>query len=56
MRDAFRGEHLASTISERWRLVDQYFDCITQCNLDDETCVSQCMRIHLKPQQASELS
>ena len=38
-----------ASLSERWAAVDDYLTCITECNLDDGTCITRCMETHLKP-------
>jgi len=47
MRDSFRGEHHVASITERWQTVDDYFECITECDLEDQTCVTMCIVKHL---------
>lgn len=47
MRDTFRNEHSVASIAERWVTVDSYFECITECDLDDKTCITKCMVTHL---------
>lgn len=47
MRDTFRNEHNVASITERWVTVDSYFECITECDLDDKTCITKCMVTHL---------
>jgi hypothetical protein len=39
-----------ASLSERWSAVDDYLTCITECSLDDGTCITRCMETHLKPE------
>ena len=41
----------AVSLSERWAAVDDYLTCITECSLDDGTCVTRCLETHLKPNE-----
>lgn len=44
------GSSGTAPLSERWAAVDDYFVCITECSLDDGTCITRCMETHLKPE------
>ncbi|AII45442.1 hypothetical protein KR49_03055 [Synechococcus sp. KORDI-49] len=50
------GSSGTAPLSERWAAVDDYFVCITECSLDDGTCVTRCMETHLKQDGASGAS
>ena len=39
----------AASLGERWAAVDDYLACITECSLNDGTCITRCMETHLKP-------
>lgn len=41
-------DSLQSSISERWDALEDYFTCITECNLNDQNCVTTCLTTHLK--------
>ena len=47
MRDTFSNEHGVASIAERWLTVDNYFECITECDLEDPVCITKCMFAHL---------
>ncbi len=38
------------TCDEGTDAIDEYFECVTACSLDDEgiECVTQCVQVHLK--------
>ena len=42
------GRSDPASLSERWASVDDYLICITECSLDDGTCITRCMETHLK--------
>ncbi len=39
-----------SSLLEEMDSVDSYFECITECSLEDEgaECVTRCVEVHLK--------
>lgn len=43
-----RQDHEPQSISERWQALDDYFNCITECDLNDQNCVTSCLINHLK--------
>jgi hypothetical protein len=45
---SIKGEHSHSTIFERWQAVDEYFVCISECDLSDQVCTTRCVLTHLK--------
>ena len=47
MRDTFSNEHSVASIAERWLTVDNYFECVTECDLEDQVCITKCMVAHL---------
>lgn len=50
-----KKEHKHQSITERWQAVDDYFDCISECDLDDGKCVTTCVRTHLSIDNGSDL-
>ena len=34
-------------LSESWEALDSYFACISECSMNDRTCVSRCLDQHL---------
>ena len=44
------GRSDAASLGERWAAVDDYLICITECSLNDGTCITRCMETHLKPE------
>ena len=51
---ALKNEHQRESIGERWAALDQYFVCITECGLNDQTCVTRCLVTHLKIDDGTE--
>jgi hypothetical protein len=45
---SIKGEHSHSSIFERWQAVDEYFICISECDLSDQVCTTRCVLTHLK--------
>ena len=45
---SIKGEHSHATIIERWQAVDEYFVCISECDLNDQVCTTRCVLTHLK--------
>ncbi|WP_186541445.1 hypothetical protein [Synechococcus sp. BIOS-E4-1] len=41
-------------MTERWDALEDYFVCITECDLNDETCITSCLVTHLKIDDGSE--
>jgi hypothetical protein len=33
---------------DRWSAVDNYLICISECDLNDGTCITRCLDTHLK--------
>jgi len=52
---AINNEHLHRSISERWDALEDYFVCITTCDLNDQSCVTQCLVTHLHIDDGSDL-
>ena len=42
------------SISERWQALDDYFICITECDLNDQNCITSCLVNHLKIDDGSD--
>jgi len=42
-----KKEPLQSSITERWDALDDYFVCITECDLNDKNCITSCLVTHL---------
>ncbi|QNI92474.1 hypothetical protein SynBOUM118_02129 [Synechococcus sp. BOUM118] len=53
---SLKNEHEHLSITERWEALDEYFVCISECDLDDGTCVTTCLRTHLQIDDGSDLS
>ena len=51
---ALKNEHQHESIGERWAALDEYFVCITECDLNDQTCVTRCLVTHLKIDDGTE--
>ena len=49
-----KTESIQSSITERWDALDDYFVCITECDLNDENCITSCLVTHLKIDDGSE--
>ena len=45
---SIKGEHSHASIFERWQAVDEYFVCISECDLSDQVCTTRCVLTHLK--------
>ena len=43
-----KKESLQSSITEMWDALEDYFVCITECDLNDENCITSCLLTHLK--------
>jgi len=52
--DETKQESRQTSISERWDALEEYFVCITECDLNDENCVTSCLTTHLKINDGSE--
>ena len=52
---SLKKEHEHQSIAERWQALDDYFVCISECNLDDGTCVTACLRAHMSIDDGSDL-
>ena len=44
-----------SSITERWDALEDYFVCITECELTDQNCVTSCLTTHLKINNGSDI-
>tara|TARA_Y100000746_G_scaffold14616_1_gene11767 strand:+ start:413 stop:589 length:177 start_codon:yes stop_codon:yes gene_type:complete len=51
---AANQESSQSSISERWDALEEYFVCITECDLNDQNCVTSCLTTHLKINDGSD--
>lgn len=49
---SIKDEHKHSTIAERWQAVDEYFVCVSECDLSDMICTTRCVLTHLKVDEA----
>ena len=49
-----KKESIQSSITERWDALEDYFVCITECDLNDENCITSCLVTHLKIDDGSE--
>ena len=49
-----KTESIQSSITERWDALDDYFVCITECDLNDENCITSCLVTHLKIDDGSD--
>ena len=45
---SIKGEHSHGSIIERWQAIDEYFVCISECDLYDQVCTTRCVLTHLK--------
>ena len=51
-----RQDQEHQSISERWQALDDYFICITECDLNDQNCITSCLVNHLKIDDGSDTS
>ncbi len=49
-----QGERSQASMTERWDALEDYFVCITECDLNDQNCVTSCLMTHLKIDDGSE--
>ena len=49
-----KKESIQSSISERWDALEDYFVCITECDLNDQNCITSCLVTHLKIDDGTE--
>ena len=42
------------SITERWGALEDYFVCITECDLNDQNCITSCLVTHLKIDDGSD--
>ena len=49
-----KKESIQSSITERWDALEDYFVCITECDLNDENCITRCLVNHLRIDDGSE--
>ena len=47
------GRH--ESITERWDALEDYFVCISECDLNDMTCATRCMVKHLRIENDSDI-
>ena len=52
---AVNNEHSHASISERWDALEEYFVCISECDLGDHSCTTRCMVTHLHIDDGSDL-
>lgn len=52
---AVNNEHSHALISERWDALEEYFVCISECDLGDHSCTTRCMVTHLHIDDGSDL-
>ena len=52
---AVNNEHSHASISERWDALEEYFICISECDLGDHSCTTRCMVTHLHIDDGSDL-
>ena len=52
---AVNNEHSRASISERWDALEEYFVCISECDLGDHSCTTSCMVTHLNIDDGSDL-
>jgi hypothetical protein len=50
------GERSQASMTERWDALEDYFVCITECDLNDQNCVTSCLVTHLKIDDGSDAS
>ena len=53
---SLKQEHQHQSIGERWEALDEYFVCISACEIHDQTCVTTCLTTHLQIDDGSDLS
>ena len=53
---AIKNEHSRFSISERWEALEEYFVCISECDLNDHSCTTRCMVMHLHIDDGSDLA
>ena len=51
---AIKNEDGHRSISERWDALEEYFMCITTCDINDQNCVTQCLVTHLEISDGSD--
>ena len=52
---SLKKEQEHQSIAERWQDLDDYFVCISECDLDHETCVTACLMTHMSIDDGSDL-
>ena len=52
---AISNEGRHESITERWDALEDYFVCISECDLNDMTCATHCMVKHLHIEDGSDL-
>lgn len=52
---AIKNEHSHSSITERWDALEDYFVCISECDINDQTCTTRCLSSHLELDDGSDL-
>ncbi len=48
------NESIQSSMTERWDALEDYFVCITECDLNDQNCITSCLVTHLKIDDGSD--
>ena len=48
--DNIKTYQQAASQSDRWDAVDNYLVCVSECDLNDGTCVTHCVETHLRPE------
>tara|TARA_Y100000746_G_C15442573_1_gene423561 strand:- start:461 stop:637 length:177 start_codon:yes stop_codon:yes gene_type:complete len=51
-----KNESLQSSVTERWDALEDYFVCITECDLNDKNCITSCHVTHLNIDDGSASS
>ena len=46
--ELIKDDHQHKSITERWNELDAYFECITECDINDQNCVTRCLVGHLQ--------
>ena len=52
---SIKGEHSHASILERWQAIDEYFVCISECDLYDQVCTTRCVLTHLKADDGAHM-
>ena len=46
-----KADQRQSNADGRWASVDSYLVCISECDLNDGSCMTRCMEVHLKAEE-----